>query len=34
MPLKQRVNIDEKTQILIWHIEEPLEVLKKKTQTV
>jgi 4'-phosphopantetheinyl transferase len=29
MPLKQRVNIDEKTQILIWHIEEPLEVLKK-----
>ena len=29
MPLKQRVNIDEKTQILIWNIEEPLEVLKK-----
>ena len=29
MPLHQRVNIDEQTQILIWHIEEPLEQLKK-----
>ena len=29
MPLHQRVNIDEKTRILIWHIEEPLEQLKK-----
>lgn len=29
MPLHQRVNIDEQTQILIWRIEEPLEQLKK-----
>ena len=29
MPLHQRVNINEQTQILIWHIEEPLEQLKK-----
>lgn len=29
MPLHQRVNIDEQTRILIWHIEEPLEQLKK-----
>ena len=29
MPLHQRVNIDEQTQILIWYIEEPLEELKK-----
>ena len=29
MPLHQRVNIDEQTQILIWHIDEPLEQLKK-----
>ncbi|MBL6665465.1 MAG: 4'-phosphopantetheinyl transferase superfamily protein [Flavobacteriaceae bacterium] len=29
MPLKQRVNIDEKTQILIWQIEETLEALQK-----
>ena len=29
MPLHQRVNIDEKTRILIWHIEESLEQLKK-----
>ena len=29
MPLHQRVNIDEQTWILIWHIEEPLEQLKK-----
>ncbi len=28
MPLKQRVNIDEQNFILIWHIEESLEVLK------
>ncbi|MDA8758143.1 4'-phosphopantetheinyl transferase superfamily protein [Flavobacteriaceae bacterium] len=29
MPLKQRVNIDEQTQILIWQIEETLEALQK-----
>jgi len=29
MPLHQRVNIDKQTRILIWHIEEPLEQLKK-----
>ncbi len=29
MPLHQRINIDEQTQILIWHIEEPLETLTK-----
>ena len=29
MPLHQRVNINEQTRILIWHIEEPLEQLKK-----
>ena len=29
MPLHQRVNIDEQTRILIWHIDEPLEQLKK-----
>tara|TARA_B100001175_G_C19510296_1_gene643359 strand:+ start:454 stop:1083 length:630 start_codon:yes stop_codon:yes gene_type:complete len=29
MPLHQRVNIDQETQILIWHIEEPLEELKR-----
>ena len=29
MPLHHRVNIDEHTRILIWHIEEPLEQLKK-----
>ena len=29
MPLHQRVNIDQQTQILIWRIEEPLEQLKK-----
>ena len=29
MPLHQSVNIDEQTRILIWHIEEPLEQLKK-----
>ena len=29
MPLHQRIIIDEHTQILIWHIEEPLETLKK-----
>ena len=29
MPLHQRIIIDEQTQILIWHIEEPLETLKK-----
>ena len=34
MPLHQRVNIDEQTQILIWHIEEPLEQLKKDLKLV
>ncbi len=29
MPLEQRVNIDEQTQILIWQIEETLEALQK-----
>ena len=29
MPIHQRRKIDEHTRILIWHIEEPLEVLKK-----
>ena len=29
MPLHQRIFIDEQTQILIWHIEEPLKTLKK-----
>ena len=29
MPLHLRVNIDEQIRILIWHIEEPLEELKK-----
>jgi len=29
MPLYHRRKIDEHTRILIWHIEEPLEVLKK-----
>lgn len=29
MPLHQRINIDDKTEFLIWHIEEPLEELQK-----
>ena len=29
MPLHLRVNIEEQIRILIWHIEEPLEELKK-----
>lgn len=29
MPLYQRVNIDVKTEFLIWHIEEPLDELQK-----
>ncbi len=29
MPLQQRINIDDKTEFLIWHIEEPLEELQK-----
>src|SRR6056300_1536657 len=29
MPIHQRRKIDEHTRIMIWHIEEPLEVLKK-----
>ena len=29
MPLHQRVYIDDQTRILIWHIEEPLQQLKK-----
>ena len=29
MPLYQRINIDDKTEFLIWHIEESLEELQK-----